>query len=86
MCPGRGMADAGAPNAPHPRLTELAALDQGARVALVHEISAKGFEPGCWIRVDDGELIDAAIARQLMVETLGAVEKLPPGALAGLDA
>jgi hypothetical protein len=34
------MADAGARPPQHPRLTELATLDQGARVALVEEISA----------------------------------------------
>jgi hypothetical protein len=78
------MADAGARPPQHPRLTELATLDQGARVALVEEISAKGFEPGCWIRVDDSELIATSTARDIVLLTLANLDKLPPRSLSAV--
>lgn len=83
-CPGKGMADAGAPNPDHARLTELLELDQGARIALAEAVGAKGLEPGCWVRVDDTELISPADARQLIVDALKHLEKLPVSALADL--
>lgn len=75
--------DAAAPQ--HVRLTELLALDQGARVALAAEISARGFEPGCWLRVDDTDLVHPADAREFVVGALMGMERLPPGALAGVE-
>ena len=83
--PCTGMADGSAPQLQHPRLTELLALDQGARVALVDAISAKGFEPGCWVRVDDADLVDTAAARELVVQALKGLERLPGGALADVE-
>src|SRR5450755_5029192 len=78
------MADAGALNPSHPHLVELLALDQGARVALVETISAKGFEPGCWIRVDDCELIATPEVRSLVVDGVERLERLPPNSVSGI--
>ena len=78
------MADSGEAAASHPRLEELLALDQGARLALVETISTKGFEPGCWVRVDDGELVSTVAKRELARE-LKEMAKLPPGMLAAID-
>lgn len=85
MCLCEGMAEAGALPPQHPRLTELATLGQCARVALVEEIHAQGFEPGCWIRVDDSELIGTATARELVGQTLQTLDKLAPGSLGAIE-
>ena len=55
--PDGGMADDGEEPGLSPRLTELLGLGQDARLALAADISRRGFEPGCWLRVDDGDLI-----------------------------
>lgn len=49
------------------RLTELLGLDQDARFALIADVSKRGFEPGCWLRVDDVDLVaDVTQVRDLM--------------------
>ncbi|HST56252.1 MAG TPA: hypothetical protein VLJ42_10235 [Solirubrobacteraceae bacterium] len=69
----------------HPRLDELLRLDRDARLKLIQEISAKGFEPGCWIRLEDADLMHGAIAVRDMVWALERIEKLPAGALLGVE-
>src|SRR4051794_18517624 len=59
-----------------PRSVEtLMALTSEERIALVAEISAEGWEPGCWIEVDDDDLITTAAARDLITKQ---VEQLDP--------
>jgi hypothetical protein len=79
------MADDDALAPQHPRLTELLALDRDARVALAAGISAKGFEPGCWVRVEDRDIVNSSDAREFVVGALRGMERLPPGALLGLE-
>ena len=66
------------------RLQELLALDQDARCNLVKEISAKGFEPGCWLRVDDGDLSHSATDRREAIDALAGMEALACD-LSGID-
>ena len=79
--PVGGMTDAGASPALPPRLAELTQLDQGARLAQVETLSAKGFEPGCWLRIDDADLTTDAGDVRALLEGLDAMERLSIGAV-----
>ena len=58
------------------RFNELLALGQDARCQLVKEISAKGFEPGCWLRVNDGDLRHSAVEARDALAALGGFDAL----------
>jgi hypothetical protein len=58
------------------RLDELLALDQDARCELVREISSRGFEPGCWLRVHDTDLSHRAVDGRAVIDALGGLAEL----------
>src|SRR4051812_4106780 len=62
--------------APQPRTQELLELTQEQRALLIEEISAKGFEPGCWLRVDDGDLTHDVVEVRRVIDAVGEMEPL----------
>jgi len=70
------MADTGDGPPQHPRLVELLALDQHARLELIKAISASGVEPGCWIRIDEADLTHDSIAVRDTLDALQQLDKL----------
>ena len=69
----------------HPSLDELARYTVQQRIDLMRAMSAKGFEPGCWIEVDDNQLIDSRSARDFIAGHAAAFERLRSSSWAGID-
>jgi hypothetical protein len=68
----------------HPLLDELLRLSVDQRIALVETISAKGFEPGCWVEVDDADLVDVMSACEMSAE-LSLMPRLQVGEVAEFE-